>query len=84
MKKLSAQQEEIARNREALAKLLPGLGEAVGQYALMHNGEVECILKDFHDAVIMGNKLYGNKPFSVQPIVHEAVNLGSYSYKHPV
>ena len=78
------QQEEVLINKEALEKQLADLlakENCRGQYALMHDGHIECILKDFHDAVIMGNKLYGDKPFSVQPIAPQPINLGSYSYK---
>ena len=84
MDRTLTQQEEVNSNRDAFIKLLPDLlanEKNIGQYALMHNGKIESILKDFHDAVIMGNKLYGDEPFSIQPIVSEAANLGSRSYK---
>ena len=83
MDKLLAQQKEVDSNRDAFIKLLPQLlseEENIGKYALMHNGKIECVLNDFHDAVIMGNKLYNDEPFSIQPIVYEPANLGSHSY----
>ena len=78
-----SQQQEVENNAKAFAKTLPDLlsKNLEGQYALMHDGKIEAILKDFHDAIIMGNKVFGNEPFSVQPIMREPVNLGSYSYK---
>ena len=85
MSKTLTQQEEVKANSEIFFKeLLPQLlnDNLQGQYALMHNGKIESILKDFHDAVIMGNKLYRDSPFSVQEITSEPINLGSYSYKH--
>ena len=84
MDKPLTQEEEVNINKDAFIKLVPELlaeEENIGRYALMHNGKIESILRDFHDAVIMGNKLYGDEPFSIQPIVCEPVNLGSYSYE---
>ena len=82
MDKLLAQQKEVDSNRDAFIKLLPQLlsEENIGKYALMHNGKIECVLNDFDDALIIGNKLYDDEPFSIQPIVYEPANLGSYSY----
>ena len=73
---------EVIANREAFASMLPSLidDNLEGQYALMHNKEIEAILKDFHDAVIMGNRIFKEQPFSVEPITKEPVNLGLYSY----
>ena len=80
---LAAQQKEVATNARAFAKLLPGLlaQNLSGYYALMRAGKIEATLKDFNDAMIMGNRVFGKKPFSVQPITDEAINLGWYSYR---
>ena len=77
-----AQRQEVQKNAEAFAKSLPGLlAQGLnGQYALMHKGKIEATLRDFHDAVTMGNRVFRGKPFSVQPITDESANLGFYSY----
>ena len=77
-----AQIREVEANAEAFEAKLPELlaQNLAGQYALMHDRKIEAILKDFHDAIIMGNRIFGDKPFSVQPITNEPVNLGHYSY----
>ena len=75
-------QSEVTANHEAFTAMLPDLlaQNLNGQYALMHNKKIEAILKDFHDAIIMGNRIFGGEPFSVEQITDEPVNLGSYSY----
>lgn len=74
--------KEVKSNSKIFQSLLPDLlqKQLEGKYALMHNGKIESVLDDFDDAVVMGYKLYGDKPFSVQPIVSEPVNLGAYPY----
>jgi len=79
----AAQEREVRHNARIFDKLLPQLLEQnlKGYYALMHKGKIEATLKDFNDAMIMGNRVFGGKPFSVQPITDESANLGFYSYR---
>lgn len=77
--------KEVARNTKEFKKILPELLEQRrhGQYALMRKGKLECVLSTFDDAWAMGSKIYKDEPFSIQPIVSEPINLGSYSHMKP-
>ena len=74
--------QEVRSNSEAFAEELPRLlaQNLRGQYALMHKRKIEAILKDFDDAMVMGNKLFGDKPFSVQPIEDRPMGLGMHAH----
>ena len=81
MAKNWTQQDEVDANNKAFQKLLPQyIIDFEGQYALMHNRKVELVLKDFHDTVLTGNKIFQDKPFSVEAITSKSINLGQYSY----
>ncbi len=82
MRSLTEQKAEVNANAAAFKPMLPELLSKGldGKYALMRKQKIEAILNDFGDAVIMGNKMFGDKPFSVQQITNEEVSLGFYSY----
>ncbi len=71
------QQIEVDANAEAFESLLPALLEKglEGKYALMHKKKIEVILNDLHDCVIVGDRLFEGKPFSVQCITGVSIKI---------
>ncbi len=79
---LSAQQKEVDVNAEAFFEMLPSLIEQGygGKFALMHEGKIEVVFETFADALAAGDRIFSDKPFSIQEITDTPINLGSYSY----
>ena len=76
-----SQQEEVDKNYEAFQKLLPSIIDAHrNQYALMHNGEIVGFYTTSRDAVNTANRFLAGKPFSIQRVTDESVDLGFFSH----
>lgn len=74
-------QQEVDRNYEAFQKILPQLMKKnPGKWALLHEGKVEAVFDTASDAYTAGGKLYDAKPFSIQEITNQVVDLGWYSH----
>jgi hypothetical protein len=72
---------EIERNYAVFKDMLAGLMRTSrGQYALFHNQQFEGIYPTAKEAGSAGYALFGNKPFSIQLVSDEPVDLGFYSY----
>ena len=75
------QQQEVDQNYEAFKKKLPDLLKSeAGRFALMHNQKVVACFDTSRDALQAGRKLFEGKPFSVQEITTQAVDLGYFSH----
>ncbi len=76
-----SQQEEVDRNYEAFKELLDDLlGTDADRFALMHNAKLIACFDTLRDARKAGKEFLDGKPFSVQEITKENVNLGYFSY----
>ena len=80
-KEIALQTAEVDANYEAFQEQLPKLltTEHKGKYALMRNRKIKEFIQDFNDAVAIGNKRFRGKPFSVQKVTDEPIDLGIHS-----
>lgn len=82
--KIKEAQKEVDQNYAAFQEFLPDLmRENSGRWVLMHNREVIAIFDTARDAHIAGEKLYVEKPFSVQKINDSPIDLGWFSHAVP-
>ena len=76
-------EREVLENYKAFhTKFLPELlGTNFGEWALMHQQEVEGVYPTMIDAYNMGMKTYTDERFSIQEVrVQEPIDLGWYSH----
>lgn len=72
---------EIERNYAAFKDMLPDLiREHQGQYALLHNQELEGVYPSAGDADRAGYRKFADAPYSIQLVSDEPIDLGFYSY----
>jgi hypothetical protein len=77
---MSAIQEEVDRNYEAFAKMLPSiLPLHRDKYALMKAGEIIDYFSTAEDARTAGDRFIKDKIFSIQQVSDAALNLGFYT-----
>ncbi len=80
-KEVALQTDEVNANYEAFQEQLPKLltTKHKGQYALMQNCEIKDFIPTFNDAVAIGNQRFHGKPFSVQKVTDQPIDLGIHS-----
>lgn len=72
---------EIERNFSVFKDMLDELLETnAGQYALFHGQELEGVFPTAGQAGREGYSKFGDKPFSIQLVSKEPVDLGFFSY----
>ncbi|MFN3387378.1 MAG: hypothetical protein ACK40O_00470 [Allosphingosinicella sp.] len=72
---------EIERNYAAFKDMLPKLlSNAEGQYALLHNQQLEGIFPTPGEAERAGYAQFKNQQYSIQLVSETPVDLGFYSY----
>lgn len=75
------QQEEVDQNYEAFKALLPDLlNTDANRFALMHDRKVIACFDTSRDAMQAGQSLLAGKPFSVQEITLQTIDLGYFSH----
>lgn len=75
---------EIERNYAVFLDLLPRLlPEEAGRYVLLHDRKLKGIFDRPSEAERAGFEQFGNKPYSIQQVDKEPVDLGFYSYALP-
>lgn len=72
---------EIERNYAAFQNMLPELlKKSAGQYALLHNQNLEGVYPTAGDADRAGYERFKDAPYSIQLVTDEPIDLGFYSY----
>lgn len=72
---------EIERNFSVFKDMLDRLMEtSPGQYALFHEQQLEGVFPTAAQAGRAGYAKFGDKPFSIQLVSKEPVDLGFFSY----
>ena len=72
---------EVDQNYDAFCKQLPSfIIKHENKWALMRQREVVEFLDTFSDAIILGERIYPDKQFSVQQVTRGVIDLGWFSH----
>ena len=75
---------EIERNYAAFKELIGSLlPKEEGRYALMHKQELVGLFDTAGAAEIAGYKAFGDKPYSIQEVDPQPLDLGFFSHALP-
>ncbi|MEM8825526.1 MAG: hypothetical protein AAGD40_01175 [Pseudomonadota bacterium] len=77
----NAQDVEVDRNYEAFIAMLPDLlSDHRGEYALMKDRKIVSYNASSWEALKEGKARFGKKPFSVQEVDDEPIDMGFFSH----
>jgi hypothetical protein len=70
----------VEANYQAFEKILPALLPVyAGKFALMRDGQIVELFGTARDAHLAGQKLFEDKPFSIQQVTDVPIDLGFFS-----